>query len=294
MGGHSALDTAAGAGPVEEQQQTSASPGKRHTPRTSERSDHNRQENPTTFFLCKEDDVPSSHSPARHEAPRETSTFGIESTDSTASTADTDDASVDATIQSYGPSSPTTLRRLLHRLSNTTAPSLAPPLEPSLPSSPHSSRDSPVHPLTRESSASALSGPLTPLHLRSPNRFSTSEPTSTPRSVSLRSLDLSDEDAITDTSSQVEEPNGDGDQQVFDDVDATPMPAPDLVMPSVTMPKRRPFTENGKSIGKLNIAVAGSRGKLSLLLKYIYAIADSIVACRLWQDVSDSSHPWML
>ncbi|ORY69908.1 putative Septin-7 [Pseudomassariella vexata] len=36
--------------------------------------------------------------------------------------------------------------------------------------------------------------------------------------------------------------------------------APQLVMPSIKMPSRRPFTENGKSIGRLKILIAGDSG----------------------------------
>ena len=38
---------------------------------------------------------------------------------------------------------------------------------------------------------------------------------------------------------------------------------PQLVMPSISMPRRRPFTERGKNIGKLKIMVAGSTGMLT-------------------------------
>lgn len=37
--------------------------------------------------------------------------------------------------------------------------------------------------------------------------------------------------------------------------------APQLVMPSIRMPSRRPFTERGKGIGKLKIMVAGVQGR---------------------------------
>jgi len=37
--------------------------------------------------------------------------------------------------------------------------------------------------------------------------------------------------------------------------------APQLVMPSIKMPSRRPFTDEGKSMGRLKIMVAGDSGK---------------------------------
>lgn len=36
---------------------------------------------------------------------------------------------------------------------------------------------------------------------------------------------------------------------------------PQFIMPSLTVPRRRPFSEVGKSLGKLKIMVAGQSGK---------------------------------
>ncbi|RWA08053.1 hypothetical protein EKO27_g7049 [Xylaria grammica] len=54
--------------------------------------------------------------------------------------------------------------------------------------------------------------------------------------------------------------------------------APQLVMPSIMMPSRRPFTETGKNLGRLKILLAGDSGvgKTSLL-KAIVQICDHIV-----------------
>lgn len=35
---------------------------------------------------------------------------------------------------------------------------------------------------------------------------------------------------------------------------------PQLIMPSLTVPRRRPFSEVGKSLGKLKIMVSGRNG----------------------------------
>jgi len=112
-------------------------------------------------------------------------------------------------------------------------------------------------------SAISLSMPLTPLNLRSPNTTpgtSSREP-STPRSGSQRSFRLSDEEesSVDDAASQAiassgEEEEGLGMAQNSEE-------APLLVMPSITMPSRRPFTERGKSLGKLKVLVAGPKGK---------------------------------
>lgn len=41
--------------------------------------------------------------------------------------------------------------------------------------------------------------------------------------------------------------------------------APQLVMPSIKMPSRRPFTEEGKRIGRLKVLIAGDSGRFCLL-----------------------------
>lgn len=39
--------------------------------------------------------------------------------------------------------------------------------------------------------------------------------------------------------------------------------APQLVMPSIKMPSRRPFTERGKNMGRLKVLIAGDSGILN-------------------------------
>ncbi len=90
---------------------------------------------------------------------------------------------------------------------------------------------------------------------------------STPNSVSLRSLRLSDDEySVDDAGSQVLTSSGEDEEEA----DETMLPdgaqtesLPQLVMPSISMPRRRPFTERGKNIGKLKIMVAGSKGMLT-------------------------------
>jgi hypothetical protein len=42
--------------------------------------------------------------------------------------------------------------------------------------------------------------------------------------------------------------------------------APQLVMPSIKMPSRRPFTERGKNMGRLKVMIAGDSGKLDWIV----------------------------
>jgi hypothetical protein len=84
---------------------------------------------------------------------------------------------------------------------------------------------------------------------------------STPKSGSFRSLRLSDEeeDAVSQaiTSGGEEE---DEEEAVAGSMADARGSALELVMPSLSMPSRRPFTERGKQMGRLKIAVAGANG----------------------------------
>ncbi|KAK7526635.1 uncharacterized protein IWZ02DRAFT_444154 [Phyllosticta citriasiana] len=112
----------------------------------------------------------------------------------------------------------------------------------------------------------APSQPLTPVQFElSPGPAS--ELPSTPKSVSLRSLRLSDDDSQADeaasqalASSEDEDDEGKQEQEDSDSI-------PQLVMPSIQMPTRRPFTDRGKNLGKLKVLVAGGAGvgKTSLI-----------------------------
>lgn len=87
-----------------------------------------------------------------------------------------------------------------------------------------------------------------------------------PKSVSSRSFVKSDDELSQDeTRSQAiesseEEGIGEDASQSLQDS------APQLVMPSIRMPSRRPFTERGKSLSHFKIMVAGSKGLHWVLL----------------------------
>lgn len=75
--------------------------------------------------------------------------------------------------------------------------------------------------------------------------------------------------------------SSDEDEQIIESaghVTADSGSAPQLVMPSIKMPSRRPFTETGKSLGRLRIMVAGRSGigKTSLV-KAIVQTCEHIV-----------------
>jgi hypothetical protein len=121
-----------------------------------------------------------------------------------------------------------------------------------------------LHTPQRNSRTNTISAPLTPLQMESP--FPESAIPSTPKSGSFRSLRLSDgeEDeaasqAITSGGEEEEEEDDERDGEGEEAV-AGSMAEPQLVMPSLAMPSRRPFTERGKQMGRLKVAVAGASG----------------------------------
>ena len=132
----------------------------------------------------------------------------------------------------------------------------------------------------RNSTASSvnISQPLTPLKM-SPKPESAMP--STPRSGSPKSFRLSDEEVsiASDTGSQaVQSSSGEEEEDVASDDHATVQETPQLVMPSITMPARRSFTERGKRMGRLKLMVVGDRGvgKTSLIQSICRACEDIV------------------
>lgn len=105
--------------------------------------------------------------------------------------------------------------------------------------------------------------------LSTPVNASSQEPSlpSSPKSFSSRSLAKSDDELTQDgNSSQAIES---GDEEPPETASSSMQDsAPQLIMPSIRMPSRRPFTENGKQLGKFKILVAGGRGKSHILEYY--------------------------
>jgi hypothetical protein len=89
--------------------------------------------------------------------------------------------------------------------------------------------------------------------------YPTSAMPSTPTSASITSLKLSDEDsAIEEGASQAAMSSGEEEEHV--EVQQDGLSFPQLVMPVMQMPTRRPFTTKGKAMSKLKIMVAGETG----------------------------------
>lgn len=108
---------------------------------------------------------------------------------------------------------------------------------------------------------------------------------SSPKSLSNRSFRPSDEDSMDEGGSQAVASSED------DDVEPHPQSSmhdssPQLIMPSIKMPSRRPFTERGKSLGRLKVLIAGDSGMLMRFLEGFSDYIMLILSHRCRQDVS--------
>lgn len=84
-----------------------------------------------------------------------------------------------------------------------------------------------------------------------------------PQSLSSRSVPRSDEGGISDDTSSQAVVSSEDDAEAGDPPPLIQNSQPELIMPSIKMPSRRPFTERGKRLGKFKILVAGSKCKSS-------------------------------
>lgn len=90
---------------------------------------------------------------------------------------------------------------------------------------------------------------------------SSAVPGGTPRSLSMTSLKLSDEESMAeDGASQVLASSSEEEGEEGETAQMGDSSFPQLVMPSIQMPTRRPFTANGRAMGKLKVLIAGAAG----------------------------------
>ncbi|KAI1948650.1 hypothetical protein LOZ39_002585 [Ophidiomyces ophidiicola] len=130
--------------------------------------------------------------------------------------------------------------------------------------------------------------PLTPLIPGSPVALGSLN--GSPESISTRSFRRSDDISISDeTSSRALESS---DDEALEGRSFLQSSAPQLVMPSIRMPSRRPFTDRGKSLGRLKVMVAGSTGlgKTSLLKSIVQTCEDIVHVDPLPQNTSHTRH----
>lgn len=262
---------------------------------------------PTTFFLRSEREMQRTMtSPTADSSPEETlpttntledSSFGVQSLN-------------DALDEASGRTSPSQPTKAEGRAIESLSPSTGKrrnPVHPKIAAAAHriltsegaSSRTSSVSSINRPcSSTSPLRG-----HLRSASRTSRNQSftslhlnhrnlgSSTPRSASVRSLALSDDDGsmLDDSGSQALQSSSDEEDEIGGNLSTTPDLAqaraeetassmPHLVMPSLSMPQRRPFTARGNAMGRLKVLVMGPAqvGKTSLIRSIMQSCQDIV------------------
>lgn len=140
---------------------------------------------------------------------------------------------------------------------------------------------SPLRPGQQRSPPPSMSHSLTSLSLDSQAPLS-SVPSS-PKSTSNRSYRHSDEDSMDEGGSQAIISSEDDDVEPSREIEIEDS-APQLIMPSIKMPSRRPFTERGKNMGRLKMLIAGDSGAEHTTYTRPYAIKAN-KRHRCWQDI---------
>jgi hypothetical protein len=193
-----------------------------------------------TYFLTDEKSIGESlQSPLpkpMHWDPK-TSSYGVESLESTITSLD------------YDHDSP----RRSPRRHRKKSPARSKPGEDELadaPSTDVSGSVSPFHP--RSLSQTTISRPFTPLSFGSPAPASLISSPDSRRNSDAGSLE---DDAASQAIISSGEEERDMGSELMDSGSA-----PQLVMPSIKMPSRRPFTERGKNMGRLKVLIAGDSG----------------------------------
>lgn len=138
------------------------------------------------------------------------------------------------------------------------------------------------HVPARNLSAGTLSSqpplpPLTPVQFELSSGPASDLP-STPKSVSLKSFRLSDEESQADEAASQAIVTSDEEDDGVEEKGEVEKAVPQLVMPSIQMPKRRPFTEKGKNMGRLKVLIAGETGvgKTSLIRSIVQLCEDIV------------------
>ena len=243
---------------------------------------------PATFFLRSERDMQKAEEAeksSRHQDHDEDNNYGVESLNET----------LEAAFAPRSPDRPlspsNTASEKKRKIGNPVHPKIAAAAQRIIsseerPCSRTASISSPAQrPLTpsptrrrvRSESLTSLGRSFTPLRASDDST----------RSPSVKSVRLSDEEGsiIDDTASQALHSSSEDDDVFADDTlieSASPTMAqssiPQLVMPSISMPARRPFTERGKRIPRLRIMVAGPSGigKTSLIKSIVQACDDIV------------------
>ena len=116
---------------------------------------------------------------------------------------------------------------------------------------------------------------------------------SSPKSLSSPSVHRSSEDELTQDGISSQAIDSDDEEHMRDSETGMHDSAPQLIMPSIRMPSRRPFTERGKQLGKFKILVAGNKssGKTSLIKSIVQLCEDIIHVDPFTSNITPQSKP---
>lgn len=208
---------------------------------------------PTSFVFKRLEDLEQPAAPLHAASPvarQDHGTFGVQSL------ADTLEAAFGPDDAPRGTESHKTTKTKAHRPKSSRSVSHGSSTDS--PALPEATKAATSHKLKRDLSNHG-SLPLKLPGADVPSPYPASAMPSTPTSASITSLKLSDEEfAMEEFTSQAAMSSGEEEEQV--EVQQDVMSFPQLVMPVMQMPKRRPFTTKGKAMSKLKIMIAGEKG----------------------------------
>ena len=211
---------------------------------------------PTSFCMTSEDELENSST--RATRPGTDSTFGVRSLQETiyeasppVMTGDDDEEDNEGVGNGHEGRRRSTLRtrpKVRTRDSSRGSVEQAPV---------NTGNSSPYNPSQADHSAPSMSQSFASLSSQAP----LSSMPSSPKSFSNRSFRPSDEDSLDEGGSQAIASSEDDDVEPQSQSSIQDS-APQLIMPSIKMPSRRPFTERGKTLGRLKMLIAGDTGML--------------------------------
>ncbi|KAH9223858.1 Septin-domain-containing protein [Leptodontidium sp. 2 PMI_412] len=224
-----------------------------------------------SYFITDEKTMESSQSRSPNILPKQkdlskSSSYGVESLETTISSLPPDNDDSDEKLRNARHN---WKKNLGQRMSRKSEEDLSQPTSPSVRSTGDGSRNASPS-FQRRSSQATISRPFTPLSYGSPAPPSLLSSPDSRRNSDAGSL-------MDEVASQAIVSSGDEDKELGTDmVDSGS--APQLVMPSIKMPSRRPFTERGKNMGRLKVLIAGDSGvgKTSLIKAIVQTCEDIV------------------
>ncbi|KAH9868571.1 hypothetical protein J1614_007643, partial [Plenodomus biglobosus] len=229
---------------------------------------------PTTFVMKRVEDLESmaTSQSVNSKGKQRESAFGVQSLADTLEAAFGEESATEAVKGGESSDSKQPAEARSRTGAHTSSPDSAKATE--------SPKASPSKKSTRQLSSHAAPIPFVLPKVDAPSPMPMSNVSSPPRSVSMQSLKLSDEDSMVDeVASQAIASSGDEDEdEHVDTQQGASASFPQLVMPSIQMPRRRPFTTKGKAMGKLKLLVAGRSGigKTSLIRSIVQLCEDIV------------------